>query len=113
MFLTRSIRNRDPSLFLIPLILFIFTFSTYDDAHYNSSSDSLIFSQEDTEDLTCLHNTILKEGQYGFSSDTLIMPDAAGTYKTAARSFLNDHPVAFFPLSYDLSHPFRAPPSVS
>jgi hypothetical protein len=101
------------NVFLIILISLIFTSSTYDEAHYNYTSDVMIFSQEDTEHLTCLHNLIHKEGQYSFSSDTLTIPDTAGTDKTAARSSLNDIPFALSPLPYDLSHPFRAPPSVS
>jgi hypothetical protein len=98
---------------LIILISLIFTSSTYDEAHYHYTSDFMIFSQEDTEQLTCLHNSIHKERQCSFSPDALTIPDTAGMYNTAARFFLNDAPFAFFPLPYDLSHPFRAPPSVS
>ena len=101
------------NVFLIILIALIFASSTYDEAHYNYTSDLMIFSQEDAEQQACLHNSIHREGQYSFSSDTLTIPDTAGTYKTAARSSLNDIPFAFFALPYDLSHPFRAPPSVS
>jgi len=98
---------------LIILIFLIFTSSTYDDAHYTCAPDFMIFSQEDTEQSTCLHHSVHKVQQYHFSSDTLTIPETTGMCKTATRFALNDTPFAFFPLPYDLSHPFRAPPSVS
>ncbi len=98
---------------LVILISLTMASSIYDEAHYADTFNFMISSQEDTEHLTCLHHSIQREGKYCFSSDVLTIPETDRTSKTAARSSLSDAPFAFFPLPYDLSHPFRAPPSVS
>lgn len=110
MLLPRSIRSRNLHFFLILLLLFIFASSIDDDPHHIYSLAFGVFSQEDTEYLSCLHKTIHKGGRCSVSSDTLDEPAPSETYKAEVRLLLNDFRRTLVSCIYTLSHPYRAPP---
>jgi hypothetical protein len=100
------------NVFLIFLISLIFISSTYDEAHYYSSS-FLAICQEDVDDISSPHNTIYHIEPFGFYSDTLDVCEASGTYLVEVHPYLETVPTIFLPNVYAQPHTDRAPPVVS